>query len=156
MINNIQIRKLDDFIERESSRQSDIVILQETPGSYNMFNKYDIIKEDGSYIVAPRTTHERLVFYALKYAVTYCIFDHKNQIYAASRIKLLDKMIESTGVEIDLHRKMYKTTQDGEVRLIHLSKLSDKEFKKKSLVKEAQNYVLKGRNWQYKDFNKKS
>ena len=60
---------------REMAALQDLVIYQETDGSYQLFNKYAIRKTPVAYEVTILTSDKKLSFNSLKNATAWCIFD---------------------------------------------------------------------------------
>jgi len=105
----------------------DVIIFQNTDGSYELFNMYHITKnENNEYIVTMHTTFTIHNFNTLKHAVAWCTFDKRNMFY-----------------------------QDTDNRLIVLSKLSEDKLKKRRYTDELYTYINDSKKWQTKRFDTK-
>jgi hypothetical protein len=134
----------------------DVIIFQNTDGSYELFNMYHITKnENNEYIVTMHTTFTTHNFNTLKHAVAWCTFDKRNMFYQANRILKLDNLLAGLEVDISLHTKIFKNAKDTENRLIVLSKLSEDKLKKRRYTDELYTYINDSKKWQTKRFDTK-
>ena len=134
----------------------DVIIFQNTDGSYELFNMYHITKnENNEYIVTMHTTFTTHNFNTLKYAVAWCTFDKRNMFYQANRILKLDNLLAGLEVDISLHTKIFKNAKDTDNRLIVLSKLSEDKLKKRRYTDELYTYINDSKKWQTKRFDTK-
>ena len=134
----------------------DVIIFQNTDGSYELFNMYHITKnENNEYIVTMHTTFTTHNFNTLKHAVAWCTFDKRNMFYQANRILKLDNLLAGLEVDISLHTKIFKNAKDTENRLIVLSKLSEDKLKKRRYTDELYTYINDSKRWQTKRFDTK-
>ena len=91
----------------------DVIIFQNTDGSYELFNMYHITKnENNEYIVTMHTTFTTHNFNTLKHAVAWCTFDKRNMLYQANRILKLDNLLAGLEVDISLHTKIFKNAKN--------------------------------------------
>lgn len=134
----------------------DVIIFQNTDGSYELFNMYHITKnEHNEYIVTMHTTFTTHNFNTLKHAVAWCTFDKRNMFYQANRILKLDNLLAGLEVDISLHTKIFKNAKDTDNRLIVLSKLSEDKLKKRQYTDELYTYINDSKKWQTKRFDTK-
>jgi hypothetical protein len=134
----------------------DVIIFQNTDGSYELFNMYHITKnENNEYIVTMHTTFTTHNFNILKHAVAWCTFDKRNMFSQANRILKLDNLLAGLEVDISLHTKIFKNAKDTENRLIVLSKLSEDKLKKRRYTDELYTYINDSKRWQTKRFDTK-
>lgn len=134
----------------------DIIIFQNTNGSYELFNSYTITKnKQNEYIVMMHTTHTECCFYTLKHAVAWCTFDKRNMLYQATRILQLDNLLAGLEVDISLHTKIFKNSKLSDDKLIFLAKLTEDKLKKKQFMDEIYTYINDSKKWQTKRFNRK-
>lgn len=134
----------------------DVIIFQNTDGSYELFNMYHITKnENNEYIVTMHTTFTTHNFNTLKHAVAWCTFDKRNMFYQANRILKLDNLLAGLEVDISLHTKIFKNAKDTDNRLIVLSKLSEDKLKKRRYTDELYTYINDSKKWQTKRFDTK-
>jgi len=134
----------------------DVVIFQNTDGSYELFNTYHITKTDkGDYLITMLTTYTTHQFNTLKNAVAWCTFDKRNMLYQANRILKLDNLLAGLEVDISLHTKIFKNAKNTDDRLIVLSKLSEDKLKKRRFTDELYTYITDSKKWQTNRFNSK-
>lgn len=134
----------------------DVIIFQNTDGSYELFNMYHITKnENNEYIVTMHTTFTTHNFNTLKHAVAWCTFDKRNMFSQANRILKLDNLLAGLEVDISLHTKIFKNAKDTDNRLIVLSKLSEDKLKKRRYTDELYTYINDSKKWQTKRFDTK-
>ena len=147
---NTNEEKIYDFFNKDFIKNiSDIAILKQDDGSYELFDKYFIkgSKSDG-YSVSVKHSFTTVFFYSLKNAVTWCIFQKRNKVREASRIEHLDKSLESIRNMIVWHKTLIEKVKDPDTKLIYLAKLSYDDSKKRSLIKELNSFLLEGKGWQ--------
>lgn len=133
-----------------------IIIYQENDGSYNIYDKYSIMKNsEGIYVVYVLGTYTEKNFYKLKNAVAWCSFDRRTLYKKAKRLHQLDQMIFSMDTEIQLHSKLVKKTKETENMLIYLAKLTENKAKKRMYNDEISYYIKEYQNWQDKLYNTK-
>ncbi len=134
----------------------DIVIFQDTDGLYQLFNYYIIEKKSlNDFVVTTKTSHTTHIFYTLKNAVTWCIFDKQNKVYESKRIITLDNQIGGLEVDLAIHKKLFEKAKNIEDKLIYVAKLGEDRIKKNAIADELHSYVVSSKNWQIKRFNKK-
>lgn len=134
----------------------DVVIFQNTDGSYELFNTYIIKKnKQNEYIVTMHTTYTSYCFYSLKHAVAWCTFDKRNMLYQATRLLQLDNLLAGLEVDISLHTKIFKNTKNSNDKLIFLAKLNEDKTKRKLFTDEIYRYINDSKKWQTKRFDRK-
>lgn len=134
----------------------DVIIFQNTDGSYELFNTYHINKtEKDDYIVTMLTTFTTHQFNTLKHAVAWCTFDKRNLLQQANRILSLDNLLAGLELDILLHTKIFKNSKNSEDKLICLAKLSEDKLKKRMYTDELYSYINDSKRWQTKRFNRK-
>lgn len=141
---------------REIDDLKKIIIFQENDGSYNVYDKYSIVKNsDGIYTILVLGTYTEKNFYKLKNAVAWCSFDKRNLYKKAKRLHQLDQMVFSMDTEIQLHSRLVKKSKDTESMLIYLAKLTENKAKKRVYNDELSFYIQEYQNWQTKLYNTK-
>lgn len=134
----------------------DVVIFQNTDGSYELFNTYIIKKnKQNEYVVRMHTTHTICHFNSLKHAVAWCTFDKRNMLYQATRILQLDNLLAGLEVDISLHTKIFKNSKNSDDKLIFLAKLNEDKTKKRLFTDEIYRYINDSKKWQTKRFDRK-
>ena len=134
----------------------DVIIFQNTDGSYELFNTYCINKTSkDNYIVTMLTTFTTHQFHTLKHAVAWCTFDKRNMLSQANRIIILDNLLAGIEVDITLHTKIFKNAKNSNDKLIFLAKLSEDKLKKRRFTDELYTYINDSKKWQTNRFNRK-
>jgi hypothetical protein len=131
---------------------SDLFIVRENDGSYNLFGKYTVVPENNTYKVNITGEQEYLHFSSLRNAVTWCVFDKNNKYKEVKRIHELDELISSLDVIIAQHTKLLEKT-NNEDKYIYSAKLAEGKYKKKQALQEIEKYANISRYWQRKKFN---
>jgi hypothetical protein len=157
MISDKLLKKLTKTIpEAEMKKLSELAIIQGPDGSYYLFSKYSIRKNNGYYIVELDKIAGTKSFNVLKNAVSWCTFDKRNNIYESNRILELDNKLASVDAAILVHQRLAKKAKKLEEKLIYLAKLGEEKMEKKQILDELDSYVETSRIWQNKRFNSKS
>ena len=157
MISDKLLRKLTKTIpESEMKRLSELSIIQGPDGSYFLFSKYSIKKNDGYFVVEMDRIAGNKSFNVLKNAVAWCTYDKRNNIYDTNRIYDLDNKLSSIDAAILVHQRLAKKAKKLEEKLIYLAKLGEEKMEKKQIVEELDRYVESSKIWQSKQFNMKS
>jgi hypothetical protein len=157
MISDKLLRKLTKAIpESEMKRLSELSIIQGPDGSYFLFSKYSIKKNNGYYVVEMDKIAGNKSFNVLKNAVAWCTYDKRNNIYDTNRIYDLDNKLSSIDAAILVHQRLAKKAKKLEEKLIYLAKLGEEKMEKKQIVEELDRYVESSKIWQSKQFNMKS
>jgi hypothetical protein len=151
-------RKLDNMIANsEFAKLQDVVIFQDTDGTYNLFNKYHIIKKDVNNITVSLNNGDDVnSFFSMKNAVCWCVLDKIGKYQLANRVIDLDMYLSSVEVHISIHSKLFKKAKKTEDKLIYLAKLNEDKFQKKSMSDELNKYITNSYAWQQKRFGLKS
>jgi hypothetical protein len=145
-MNNKMVKKIELLFASNIDVINDI-IFQDLDGSYMLFNRYKISVMDNGQIVV-NTFSENLYFNKLKNAVAWCVFEKRNKWDTANRIKELDFKMGSLETSISQSVKLIKKTKDLEYKLIYSAKLSNDQYKRKSIIQELEKYVLDSKYWQ--------
>lgn len=131
---------------------SDLFIVRENDGSYNLFGRYTVVPENNAYKVYVTGELEYYTFSSLRNAVTWCVFDKNNKYKEVKRIHELDELIGSLDVIIAQHTKLLQKT-NSEDKYIYSAKLAEGKYKKKQAIQEIEKYANISRYWQRKKFN---
>jgi hypothetical protein len=140
---------------REMAALQDLVIYQDTDGSYQLFNKYAIRKTPVAYEVTILTSDKKLSFNSLKNATAWCIFDKRDKFYETRRIEELDGKIGSLDVDIQIQQKLYRNAKTEDDLLINVAKLSESRLRKKIMIEELEGYTTDSKHWQERRFEVK-
>lgn len=131
------------------------VVFQDIDGSYLLFNRYRIKNtEYNQYLVDTYT--EQLCFNKLKNAVAWCVYSKRKKWDVANRVKELDFKMGSLDLSISQSVNLIKKTKDIEYKLIYSAKLSNDQYKRKSIIQELDKYILDSRYWQTNRFKTKT
>lgn len=149
------LNKLDSFFSADLEKTvADVIILQNSTGGYELFNKYDLYKENNFVKVMVRYTHTIKEFSSLKVAMSWCIYDKRNKITEAKRLEQLDQLLTGINVAINSHKKTLSVSKNIDHKLIVSAKLSNDQHKKKLLTHEISGLIQNSKNWQLSQFNK--
>ena len=151
-------RKLDNMIATsEFAKLQDVVIFQDTDGTYSLFNKYHIRKKDVNNIVVSLNNGDDVnSFFSMKTAVCWCVLDKIGKYQLANRVIDLDMYLSSVEVHISIHSKLFKKAKKTEDKLIYLAKLNQDKLQKTAMSEELSKYIQDSYNWQQKRFGLKS
>jgi hypothetical protein len=131
---------------------SELFIVRENDGSYNLFGKYAVVPVNNTYKLNVIGEPEYYFFSSLRNAVTWCVFDKNNKYKEVKRIHELDELISSLDVIIAQHTKLLEKTKN-EDKYIYSAKLAEGKYKKKQALQEIEKYASISRYWQRKKFN---
>ena len=155
MDNTFQVLK-KVISQRDIDNIQKIIIFQDVDGSYIVYGKYHIYKNnDGIYKVSIIGTHTIKDFYKLKNAVAWCSFDKRSLYKKAVRLHQLDQMIFSMDTEIQIHSNLIRKSKNDESTLIYLAKLSKNKSKKRNFTQEINLFIDEYQRWQTKLFDSK-
>lgn len=155
MNDNIFINKINDFLVKELyQNMNDIAIFQLEDGSYELFNKYQILQNKLGFKIIPKYNSTERQFFSLKHAVTWCIFQNMNKFYQSTRIEFLDNLLAATDTSIEIHKHLISSTKDPDNRSIFLAKLIEEQNKKKLMKKELERFIFESKFWQTRKFRK--
>jgi len=151
-------RKLDNMIATsEFAKLQDVVIFQDTDGTYSLFNKYHIRKKDVNNITVSLNNGDDVnSFFSMKNAVCWCVLDKIGKYQLANRVIDLDMHLSSLEVHISIHSKLFKKAKKTEDKLIYLAKLNQDKLQKSAMSEELSKYIQDSYIWQQKRFGLKS
>ena len=152
-MNHKIIEKVSEFLSKEfQNKVRGIAIFQHEDGTYEFFNKYYIKEDSTGYQVSFKYSSTVKLFNSLKNAVTWCIFENRNKFGKAQRIEHIDKMISSTELNIQIHKRLIQKSKALESKLIYIAKLNEDQIKRKSYIKEMSDYINESKQWQTQKF----
>lgn len=158
----IDVNKIDKKFDKmvsnsEFAKLRDVVIFQDTNGTYSLFNKYHIKKKDTNDIVVFLNNGDDVnSFCNMKNAVCWCVLDKIGKYQLANRVIDLDMCLSSVEVHISIHSKLFKKAKKTEDKLIYLSKLNQDKLQQKAMSEELSKYIQDSYIWQQKRFNSKT
>lgn len=149
-------KALDIMINDTALRLQDRIIYTEDDGSYNVFGKYIIKKNNTSHNISFRVSNisGNLIhdFYTIKNALTWCIFDYRNKFYDSRRIIDLDRQLSSVDANIMIHKRLYKRSKKDNKEIFEL-KLHEDLLTRNSIVSTLKGYITAGNAWQINRLN---
>jgi hypothetical protein len=155
MISDKLLHKLEKTVSKmDLNKLSELSIMQGPDGSYFLFNKYTIRKNNDCFIVIKDSIAGNKSFNILKNAVAWCTFDQQNSLYESNRILTLDNNLASVDSEIQIHQHLAKRAKNLEEKLIYLAKMGEEKMERKHITEELAGYVTSSRIWQNKRLNK--
>lgn len=154
-------KSLPDRVEKlmtkqELSQLQDVVIFQESPTEYKLFNKYTITKTpEGEYVVTIDYSNSTYKFNTLKNATTWCIFDKRAKFTDANRIASLDFGLGAINLDIQMHQRLMQNATTTDNQLIYIAKLHEDRVKKSRMLSELSAYANESVFWQTTRFAQK-
>ena len=134
----------------------DLIIFQDSDGSYRLFEKYTIRRgEKYGFDVTSTVSDKELSFCSLKNATAWCIFDKRDRFYETRRILELDAKLGSIDIDIQVHQKMFSRAKTADEQLIFVAKLHEDRIKKQRMTVELESYTTDSKAWQTKRFDRK-
>jgi hypothetical protein len=141
----------------EFSKLQDVVIFQDTNGTYSLFNKYHIKKKDTNDVVVSLNNGDDVnSFCNMKNAVCWCVLDKIGKYQLANRVIDLDMHLSSVEVHITIHSRLFKKAKKTEDKLIYLAKLNQDKLQQKAMSEELSKYIQDSYVWQQKRFSSKT
>lgn len=150
--------KLNEFLSRIFVKDMlDVAIFRLDDGTLELFNKFKIEqKNECSWTVKKKTTFLEKQFSTLKNAVTWCIYEHRNNVHTTNKIEEIDRLLVMLESSIQLHKILIKKCNDYDTRMIYYAKLGDEEFKKQALLKELSKFITESKIYQISKFRKQN
>ena len=150
--------KLANFIDSGlDSSISEILVTKEHAGRYTLFNKYSIVlNKRGFYTVFSSKTMSLNEFSSLKIATTWCVLDHLGRYSEGRRLEHLDLKLCSIAIDIAVHKKKIKSSNDVASKLIYTIKLQEDNFCRRQTLQEIETYINNSRALQEQKFRAKA
>lgn len=156
MIDFKTVKRIEKTISKKVINElQDLSIISMGPGSYCLYNRYNIEKKDNFYLVTMGSTFTEVKFNVLKNAVAWCSYDKRNLIIESKRIVDLDLALGSIETDIILHSQMLKRTKSTDDKLIYAAKLTEDKKKKKEVSEELRRFIEDSNSWNNRRLNKK-
>lgn len=143
------------MLGRDIKSLQDIIVFQDSDGTYNLFNQYIINKENNSFVVSLETSFTTKTFSLLKNAVTWCTLDKRDRVFDANRLVYLDQKLASIETAITIHSNLAKKAKNIDDKLIYLAKLSEEKAQKRMILEEIDGFISESKRWQIQRFNRK-
>lgn len=145
--------RIEEFVIKEFRQDlKDFTIVKENNTSFLFFDKYRIKRTIDIWGVSHLRITDTHIFYNLKSAVTWCIFEHYKNYYDANRIKDLDRIITDQETSIQLYQKLLKTSKEKEQKCLYITKLTEGLCKKKIANQELEKFINTSRTLLNKKF----
>ncbi len=129
----------------------DLFIVREDDGTYNLFGYYNIVPINGSFKVTLLKEEEYFMFYSLKHAVTWCVFDKNKKYKELKRVHELDNELVSLDAAIVNHERLLLKS-NTENKDIYKAKLFEEKRKKRRLMEEISQFTALSKYIQTKKF----
>lgn len=140
----------------ELTSLQDLIIYQNTDGTYHLFDKYIIRKSTPQgFEVTSSVSDLTRSFCSLKNATAWCIFDKRDKFYESRRVAELDSRIGAIDFDIEVHLNMFRKAKSPDDQLVFIAKLNEDRIKKQMMSVELDSYTADSKNWQNNRFNRK-
>ena len=151
-------KRFNTIINRkEIAELESVMFFKEEDGSYNVFNRYKLVKKDKNNISVVLHNGDTIhTFYNMRNAVCWCVYDKRGKFNRANRIIDLDTKISGTEMNMEVHKRLFTKTKSPDDKLIYLAKLNEGKLKRKSMIAEIQSYLLETGSWQENQFKMKT
>ena len=157
MINQKIINKFEKTFTKDTiEKLQDLSVVQDLDGSYHLFNKYRITKNNDLYCVKLYESTNGRSFNVLKNAVAWCTYDRRSLVQDSARILQLDNRLAGLEAEIQLHQQLVKRTKKTEEKLIYLAKLTEEKMEKRNITAQLTKDIKDSRGWQERRLASKS
>ena len=130
---------------------SELFISRDNEGTYNLFGNYVISTVDGQYHLTKEAGTEPLIFYTLKHAVTWCVFDKANKYKEVKRVHELDNDLVSADALIANYNRLMSTCTNSN-KYIYKAKLIEQKLKKRKMLQEISDFTGLSKYMQTKKF----
>ena len=121
-------------------------------GGYELYGEYFIKPEQNTFTASKKGTATSQKFNVLRHAVAWASLDKRGSYTDATRVVLLDQLLEGAAVDLQIHQNMYRKASDIEKKLIYSAKIQEDKLKKSQVTAELNTYIENAKNWQYRQF----
>ena len=147
------LNKVENFFAKGFVKDTiELSILKNPDGTYDLFDRYKVSRENGKYKVEVKYIIDTYYFNNLKSAFTWVIFHKRNFFKHMARVEYLDQKLEGITFSISHLSAMLNKTKDIESQLIYGAKLSQDEVVKKKLLSELNKLIEEAKSWHFKAF----
>lgn len=129
---------------------SDLFIVREDDGSYNLFGRYLIENKNGQYVLHEKGEDTYHNFYVLKHAVTWCVLNNSKKYKDVRRVLELDNELISLDAAIENHTRLIR--KNSENSIIYGTKLQEERLKKRKVLEEINGYTALSKHIQGKKY----
>jgi hypothetical protein len=130
---------------------NELFISRDNEGTYNLFGNYVISTVNGQYHLIKEAGTEPLIFYTLKHAVTWCVFDKANKYKEVKRVHELDNDLVSADALIANYNRLMSTCTNSN-KYIYKAKLIEQKLKKRKMLQEISDFTGLSKYMQTKKF----
>lgn len=144
--------KIEEFIRVSIPSLINFLIYDTEDGTYIMFERYRIQKRSDKTIVTRFRDDKILSFNKMRNAVAWTVLDKNNKMWEANRLMELD--LKSVGLELDMaiHERIKKNTQDVERYDIMINKIQHDLALQTKFQKEIDKYIIMANECQQQGF----
>ena len=144
-------QKLEEFARREFQDVSDIMIMRNDDGDYELFGKYRIVPAAKDKYFVYLHDNEVGMFCSSRTAISWCIVDKYQEYNIARQLLNADRMLGLVSNDIQVRSGIARRRQRESREIIDV-KLETKIIRKKALENELTKYVNRAKYLQQRGF----
>lgn len=148
---SLNVTKLAKFFDKEIKDSKNLLIVLNN-GTYQLFGRYKIEPNSTYCEVYDTKTKQTVQFSTLKYATAWCILTDSNKFVESRRLQLLDLKLCSLDTDMQIHRKMLKSSCDLDAKLLYSIKLQEDSYNRRIVIKEIDTYINNSKTLQDRNF----
>ena len=130
---------------------SELFISRDNDGVYSLFGNYVISTKEGQYHLLKDDDPTPYVFYSLKHAVTWCVFDKANKYKEVKRVHELDSDLVSADALIANYTRLMSNCTNSN-KYIYKAKLIEQKLKKRKMLQELSDFTGLSKHMQTRKF----
>jgi hypothetical protein len=148
--------KIEDFLIKnlENERLANLSIFELEKDNYIIFGKYNLILENSKFILKSTIFDRHIIFYDIRNAVAWCIFNNSNKYIYCKDIEDLDAKLEHINTELTLYNKFNTKKMTIDQLHVYETKITELLYKKKVITKNLQKLINTSKSWQKKRYAK--
>ena len=148
-----KINKIDYFFEHNYTDELKNISIFTNENGYELFSKYEVVKNDEFYTVKIKYTFTEKYFYNLINAFAYCIFDHRNKIIKSQQVEKLDEELKGLSFSILRYKNLLSKKIPLEEKTVYVAKLNESMLRKNKVKKDLNQFIKEVLIWQEAQFN---
>lgn len=148
-----KINKIDYFFEHNYTDELKNISIFTNENGYELFSKYEVVKNDEFYTVKIKYTFTEKYFYNLINAFAYCIFDHRNKIIKSQKVEQLDEELKGLSFSILRYKNLLSKKIPLEEKTVYVAKLNESMLRKNKVKKDLNQFIKEVLIWQEAQFN---
>jgi hypothetical protein len=133
--------KIETFVTKEFKQELKNCSIIKDGNAILLFDRYKITPNKFGFIISALRLSESHLFYNIKSAVTYCIFEQYQNYDQANQVKNLDRIISNQEFNVELQQKLIKSKNTKEQKMIYLTKLTENLSKKKQAKEQLDKLI---------------